>query len=271
MATYRTQLESGETSVERRADKRFSPPLLTYFSFSGCDDGSNGGMVLDVSESGVALVAALAVPHTSLLNITLAADKTHQAIALKARVAWISESRRRVGLQFCELTAINREFMKQWISGMKQLPLAGTPTIPSGSSRAPQAFSVEQYFQPTYPAKFADRRPIAAVAPPASSTDSKARTHHLVEFLNAQPEPPLPAAKVAKVSRPVKENEVLRASLGHAKPGKRPIVTALMKYLSSPWRFSPPRFPALSFSIVGAGRRAISFRPKMAACCRAAR
>jgi hypothetical protein len=264
MATYRTQLENGEVSVERRAGKRFSPPLLTYFSFSGCDDGSNGGMVLDVSESGVALVAALAVPHASLLNITLAPDKTHQAIALKGRVAWISESKRRVGLEFSELTASNRESMKKWISGMKDAPTLGMPTIPSGAVRAPQALSVEQYFQPAYPAKFADRGPIAAVAPPASSTDGKARTHHFVEFLNAHPEPPLPVAKVvAKVSHPEKGIRVPEASLGFAKPGKPPIVATWMSYLRGSWRFAAPRFPAISASLAARVRRVISFRPKM--------
>ena len=261
MATYRTQLANGEVSVERRAEKRFSPPLLTYFSFSGCDDGSNGGMVLDVSESGVALVAALAVSEASLLNITLAPDKTHQAIALKGRVAWISESKRRVGLQFSELTAINRESMKKWISGMKDAPAGEMPAIPGGSARAPQTLSAEQYFQPTYPAKFADRRPIAAIAPPATSTDGKARTHHFVEFLNAPPEPPLP---VAKVSRPAKGIRAPEASLGCAKPGKPPIVATVMSYLSSPWRFAAPRFPAIFASSAAAVRRVISFRPKMA-------
>jgi PilZ domain-containing protein/TonB-like protein len=265
MATYRTQLDSDEVGVERRATKRFSPPLLTYFSFSGADGGSNGGMVLDVSETGVALVAALAVPHASLLNITLAADKTHQAIELKGRVAWISESKRRVGLQFSELTASNRESMKKWISGMKDTPTGAMPTIPSGPSRAPQAFPAEQYFQPAYPAKFADRGPIAAVAPPTSSSDGKARTHHFVEFLNAHPEPPLSVAKVvAKVSRPEKGIQVPEASLGYAKPGKPPIVATWMSYLGSPWRFAAPRFPAISASIAAAVRRAISFQPKMA-------
>jgi hypothetical protein len=257
MVTYRTQLENCEVSAERRLGKRFSPSLLTYFSFSDSSGGSNGGMVLDISESGVALVAALAVPDAPLLNITLAADKTHQAIELTGRVVWISESKRRVGLAFGELAAMNKESLKKWISVMNDTSSQSMGTIPSPSPGAPQAFSVEEYFRPTYPVKPADRRPIAAAAPPAASIDGHARTHHFVKFLEEkQLEPALPAADA---SRPQKKIAVREATLSNSKPEKPRIVATLLNYLERPWRFAPRNFPVTRAAL----RDATSFRFKM--------
>src|SRR5271156_6041938 len=112
MATQQSQLAQHGAVTERRLYGRVTPVLLTYVSFGensgangdgnigGITASSNGGMGLDVSESGLAVATALAIPDKALLNVSIAEDKTHPLIELRGRVVWMSESKRRVGLQF---------------------------------------------------------------------------------------------------------------------------------------------------------------------------
>jgi hypothetical protein len=123
MAT-RNQFVSPEAKPERRHSPRVSPTLLTYVSFGG----SNGGMVLDVSESGLALATALSVPDGQLLNIAIPSDQAHQLIEVTGRVVWISESKRRVGLQLIEPSAASQEFLRNWVSSVLQRPSMAAPS-----------------------------------------------------------------------------------------------------------------------------------------------
>jgi hypothetical protein len=110
MATYRHQLGQHE----RRRLARIAPDLLTYASFGG----SNGGMVLDVSERGLAVVTALAVPAASVLQLSIAADETHGAMEVTGRVTWISESRRRLGIELIEVAGDARSAWELWTAAL---------------------------------------------------------------------------------------------------------------------------------------------------------
>jgi len=110
MATYRHQLGQHE----RRRVARIAPDLLTYASFGG----SNGGMVLDVSERGLAVVTALAVPPASVLQLSIAADATHDAMEVTGRVTWISESRRRLGIELIEVAGDARTAWELWTAAL---------------------------------------------------------------------------------------------------------------------------------------------------------
>jgi hypothetical protein len=115
MATYRHDFAQRKLNGERRANLRVAPELLTYVSFGG----SNGGMVLDLSEGGLAVATAFAIPDASLLNITIPADPTHELIEVTARVAWIAESKRRLGVQLIAASPSTQEFMRSWISAVQ--------------------------------------------------------------------------------------------------------------------------------------------------------
>lgn len=130
---------------------RVTPDLLTYASFGGESTDSscagNGGMVLDVSESGMAVAAALAMCEGVLVSITVPGDATHPVIDLRGRVVRVTESKRRVGVRFEELSANNRELLRGWIlalgglvsSGIAELlpalPPNGSAADPDGSAR----------------------------------------------------------------------------------------------------------------------------------------
>jgi PilZ domain-containing protein/TonB-like protein len=130
MATSRHQLGHHE----RRRTARIAPGLLTYASF----DNSNGGMVLDVSETGLAIVAALAVPEASVVNLLVAADATHEQMEITGRVAWIAPSKRRLGIELIEVTG-GTSVWKEWTSGLSMPSGAGTSkaALPGGAGLAP--------------------------------------------------------------------------------------------------------------------------------------
>jgi outer membrane biosynthesis protein TonB len=115
MATHRHEFAQQKLHGERRANLRVVPALLTYVSFGG----SNGGMVLDVSEGGLAVATAFAIPNASPLNITIPADPTHGLIEVTARVAWIAESKRHLGVQLIGASPSTQEFMRSWISAVQ--------------------------------------------------------------------------------------------------------------------------------------------------------
>jgi hypothetical protein len=97
--------------------------LLTYVSF-GEELGENaaaenGGMLLDVSASGLAVAAALAVSDGTLLNIAIPADATHAPIHARGRVVWMAESKRRMGVQLLEVSGGNRELLRRWMAAIE--------------------------------------------------------------------------------------------------------------------------------------------------------
>jgi len=112
MATHQHHLAQQQLSRERRRNARVVPELLTYVSFGG----SNGGMVLDVSEDGMALATAFAIPDASLLGISIPGDPTHELIEVTGRVVWIAESKRRLGVRLVSAPPKTQELLRSWIS-----------------------------------------------------------------------------------------------------------------------------------------------------------
>jgi periplasmic protein TonB len=100
-----------------------APTLLTYVSFGG----SNGGMVLDVSETGMALATALPMPEAQTLNIAIPSDQPHQLIEVRGTIVWISNSKRRVGVRLLDPSPASREFLRKWVCAVLERKLSGAP------------------------------------------------------------------------------------------------------------------------------------------------
>jgi PilZ domain/Gram-negative bacterial TonB protein C-terminal len=100
-----------------------APTLLTYVSFGG----SNGGMVLDVSETGMALATALPMPEAQTLNIAIPSDQPHQLIEVRGTIVWISNSKRRVGVRLLDPSPASRDFLRKWVGAVLERKLSGAP------------------------------------------------------------------------------------------------------------------------------------------------
>jgi Gram-negative bacterial TonB protein C-terminal/PilZ domain len=109
-----------EGSHPRRDRRLQTRTTLASCAYSALDD-SNGGIVLNISETGMAvataapLVLADYLPHTRfrLPNI-------EQRFKVSAQVVWLAESKKTVGIRFVDLTAEARNQIANWIACEKR-------------------------------------------------------------------------------------------------------------------------------------------------------
>ena len=109
-----TSFESEESrrARERRRLPRLRLPSLAYVEV----DSDNGGILLNLSETGLALQAV--APFSDLTRVTLRIQppKPRKRLDLQAEIAWLSESKKEAGLQFLELEDDTRIEIANWIS-----------------------------------------------------------------------------------------------------------------------------------------------------------
>jgi TonB family protein len=119
---------TGNRSSERRILPRQTLESLSYVDLGD----TNGGIILNVSEGGLAFRAAIPVMDDRIpkLRFQLAADEL--PVEAEGRVAWTADENRMVGVTFVQLEATARERIKNWIT------LAANPSeIPPSTAAAP--------------------------------------------------------------------------------------------------------------------------------------
>jgi TonB family protein len=115
--------ESSQTSIpsttadfprsgERRGITRKRIVSLAYLEV-GSD---NGGMVLDLSESGLALQAFNPLIGLNRVSLRIQPPKSRKRIAATAEITWLSEAKTEAGLRFLDLTEDARMEIADWIS-----------------------------------------------------------------------------------------------------------------------------------------------------------
>jgi TonB family protein len=101
----------------RRAHERRRLPRLRLPSLAYVDvDSDNGGILLNLSETGLALQAV--APFAGLTRVTLRIQppKPRKRLDLNAEITWLSESKKEAGVQFLELSDDTRVEIANWIS-----------------------------------------------------------------------------------------------------------------------------------------------------------
>jgi hypothetical protein len=227
MATSRNHFASHEGNPERRRNPRVTPTLLTYVSFGG----SNGGMVLDVSEEGLALATALAVPDKQLLKIAIPSDQAHQLIEVTGRVVWISESKRRVGLQLVEPSASSQEFLRKWVATVLERTALEAPAVPRFDAAG------------WNPGAIVDN---CAALPlrPAGSEEIAEREFEVVRGLRSQPE--LTAPELTAVERPQPRGSLVVMGAGHARIAAHIPTTNVLAIPTPAMAIAAPTFETVS-------------------------
>jgi PilZ domain/Gram-negative bacterial TonB protein C-terminal len=116
MSSTRGDIEELFESLSERRDRRAYPrtnsPLLTYLDLG---DG-NGGIVLNISEGGLAITAAGTLLQDYFPNIRFQLPKIPGWIETSGRVVWTSESKKGAGIYFQGITEVDRERIRHWIS-----------------------------------------------------------------------------------------------------------------------------------------------------------
>jgi Gram-negative bacterial TonB protein C-terminal/PilZ domain len=116
-AERHTAVEASHPRRDRRLQTRAT---LTSCAYSALDD-SNGGIVLNISETGMAVAAATPLLVADYLPYTrFRLPNIEQRIKVSAQVVWLAESKKTVGIRFVDLTAEARNQIANWIACEKR-------------------------------------------------------------------------------------------------------------------------------------------------------
>ena len=137
--------ESPQTSIPStiadspRSDERRRITRKRILSLAYLEVGSdNGGMVLDLSESGLALQAFNPLIGLTRVSLRIQPPKSRKRIAATAEITWLSEAKTEAGLRFLDLTEDARMEIADWIAAEAAVP----ETPPLEHSTSPKATDV---------------------------------------------------------------------------------------------------------------------------------
>ena len=98
----------------RTSERRLHPRKQLWFPYIhlGAD---NGGIILDISESGLAMQALRSLADSQLPAMRFQLSESRTWIETRGRIAWISASKKRVGVEFVGLPEEARNQIRQWV------------------------------------------------------------------------------------------------------------------------------------------------------------
>jgi hypothetical protein len=98
-------------SSDRRARVRRNPPAVTYLEMGE----GNGGIVLNVSETGLAIAVAQSFAETQIPLLTFRLPQFDRTFKTSGEVVWRSESQKSAGIRFVDLAEPDRMQIRNWI------------------------------------------------------------------------------------------------------------------------------------------------------------
>lgn len=104
-------LEDSPITANRRIHSRQKLHSLAYIDLGP----SNGGLVLNLSESGLAFSTAMKLMGDELPNLRFRLPGLDEAIEASARIIWMSESKKEAGARFEKLTESDARKINEWI------------------------------------------------------------------------------------------------------------------------------------------------------------
>lgn len=128
---------------ERRVRVRHPLGALAYLDI-GAD---NGGIILNVSEEGLALQAAGPLDQNKEISLRIQLPRSEKPIETAARIAWLGQSNRQAGVRFLAMPAAVRTQIQEWI---RSEPAPGSSEgQPTEDSRAARAVAAVPSREPT--------------------------------------------------------------------------------------------------------------------------
>ncbi len=120
---------------ERRHGRRRKVDSIVYVNIGG----DNGGVLLDLSESGMCISVANPLAVSSEIRFALRLDEG-QPVQGAGKVSWLSESGRSAGVQFSYFPNESRMRIRQWLAGTGGLtkntePTAVAAAVPPAAAR----------------------------------------------------------------------------------------------------------------------------------------
>jgi Gram-negative bacterial TonB protein C-terminal/PilZ domain len=123
---------------DRRLQKRTTPASLTFVDLGG----TNGGIILNISEAGIAVAVADRLPAGKYFPcIRFRPPSSSQSIEISAQVVWLAESKKGAGIRFADLTADARNQIANWIASEKSVAEIEHLPQPLRQDKQPQEVS----------------------------------------------------------------------------------------------------------------------------------
>ena len=97
---------------ERRLHFRRKPTSLAYVEMGEY----NGGIVLNLSESGLAIQAAMAITGEHLSRVRFQVPPEWNWVSVNGQMTWLGESKKEAGIRFLDLPESARVGIRDWIS-----------------------------------------------------------------------------------------------------------------------------------------------------------
>ena len=132
MASVTTDVSNNVQGRERRQFPRHTVKSLAYLDI-GSD---NGGIVLNISETGLAVHAVSVLPTEPILGLRLQLPRSAKRLEAKAKIAWTSETKRDAGVEFIDLDEDARVEIKQWLAS-ENLPPSYVESAPASEPAPP--------------------------------------------------------------------------------------------------------------------------------------
>src|SRR5713101_614648 len=118
-AERHVSVEAIHSTRDRRLQMRTTPASRACVELGG----ANGGIVLNISETGMAVAAAdPLVVDDYLPRIRFQLPSSGQNIEISAQIVWLAESKKSAGIRFVDLTAEARNQISNWIASEKPAP-----------------------------------------------------------------------------------------------------------------------------------------------------
>ncbi|MGC1833749.1 MAG: PilZ domain-containing protein, partial [Candidatus Acidiferrales bacterium] len=128
---------------------------------------NNGGIVLNLSENGLALQAVNPFDETRV-SLRIQPPKSRKRIEISAEITWLSEAKTEAGLQFLELTEDARLEIADWLADesgpAEQRPLSDSPALPAQQVPSNRATPESPRVREKWSAMLADSPPQATLA-----------------------------------------------------------------------------------------------------------
>jgi len=117
-AESHVSVEAIHPTRDRRLQMRTTPASHAYVELGG----TNGGIVVNISETGMAVAAAEPLADDYLPSIRFLLPSSGQSIEISAQIMWLAESKKNAGIRFVDLTAEARNQISNWIASEKPAP-----------------------------------------------------------------------------------------------------------------------------------------------------
>jgi len=112
-AARQVPVEAIHPARDRRLQARTTPASRAYVELGD----THGGMVLNISETGMAVaVADPLVVDDYLPRVRFQLPSSGQSIEVSAQIVWLAESKKSAGIRFVDLTAEARNQISDWIA-----------------------------------------------------------------------------------------------------------------------------------------------------------